>query len=203
MKSWPAVGVKDVLLYGSTLTENDPRDIDLVIFHNGRELAEFESPRYAAEGTKEVYDAPMTDLTSRRLDSFQKLLLLGYQSNILQRVARLVGERIERLDAGSESEARVKQSTKYHGCSEEETAAYLDLHGVNNVFDIHVLHTGLLGSESRFETARKTAISSCRDPQFWHRVLSKGQLYNHRTDDFTLTVEDKYPGALELFQIQQ
>ena len=46
---------------------------------------------------------------------------------------------------------------------------------------------------------RKYAVDSCRDPTFWFTILSEGRIYDRNTHDFSIKVEDKYPGALDLF----
>lgn len=84
----------------------------------------------------------------------------------------------------------------------------IDLYGINNVFDVIVLYSGVLradandqlqGKDITFTGMRKGAIESCRDPTFWYTILSEGKLYDRTKHDFTLSVNDKYPGAVELF----
>lgn len=229
-KSYSEARVKGVLLYGSTLRDSNPRDIDLVVLHDGgRKLVEFTPSRYADEGTEEKYDLEAGHPSNRRLKSFSILRCLGYAEGASEHhnAVRYLGERIEALGVGGDvPEERVQQYMRLWDCSEEDVAAYLDIHGVNNVFDVHILHTGLLGDnsaaerefESRkqygedyaqrcyndqingFAEERAKAIHSCNDPNFWHRVLSEGRLYDPTEMDFTQTIEDKFPGALKLFE---
>ncbi|MBI2549021.1 hypothetical protein HYW21_06755 [Candidatus Woesearchaeota archaeon] len=200
-KSWANARLEGVLLYGSTLRSDKPRDIDLVILHSGSKLIEFTPSRYADEGTKEIYDVEPDHPSTRRLDAWSTLSTLGYRGksdyDIKNRAVRFVGERIESLDAGSVPEERVQSFMSSRECPEADVAAYLDIYGVSNVFDVHVLHTGLLGDQGAEQRSR--AIASCNDPTFWHRVLSEGKLYDPKVHDFTLTIEEKYPGALQLF----
>lgn len=244
-QSWSAANVRDVLLYGSTLRSGDalerrkPRDIDFVILHCGNELAEFEESKYdqeyadePAEPRQDIHDLPSTDPRTRRLNAFNSLLRLGYAEgeDIGNRAVKLIGDRIASLEAGSLSEAEVKSWQNTLRERMDELGAYIDVNGVSNVFDVHVMHTGLLGDEEEVERAaerlyrgagfegfegverarentrehyakqRAQAVKSCVDPTFWHRVFSEGRLYTLATDDFTKTIEDKYPGALKLFE---
>lgn len=231
-KSWKEVQVDGVFLYGSTLHSSKPRDIDMVIFHSGERLAEFITPRYAEEGTKLLYDVPAGHPENRRITSFDLLTLLGYSKDDYPKelAVRFIGERIARLDAGSLSEETIQKEMNrpWRRCSEQEVAAYADMYGIDNVFDVHVLHTGLFGDTrfldrrfastdddettkqsvrnyylKQYATKRQEAIQSCRDPTFWHRVLSTGKLYNSEEHDFTLSIEQKYPDALKLFSVPE
>ncbi|MFH0837164.1 MAG: hypothetical protein V1870_03475 [Candidatus Aenigmatarchaeota archaeon] len=231
-RSWSGASIRDVLLYGDVLKNENSRnrDIDMVILHAGNKLEEFQRPEYTAEEPEgeTLYDISPTDSRTRRLPAFSILLQLGYKDNRKENVARAVGQRIEQLDAGTLSEQTIKSWLSCRDINEQNIGDYLDINGTSNVFDLHVMHTGLLGDrkaaedengwykqygEARFLTAvdenmerysfrRKEAMQSCRDPTFWHRVLSEGRLFDHETDDFTLTIEDKYPGALELFEVK-
>lgn len=208
--SWAEARVEDVLLYGSTLRSESPRDIDLVIFHRGgHKLAEFEKSEYAAEAGKAIDaqpipDLPSDDVTTTRLDSYRTLSKLGYKIGLDDNVVRLIGDRIATLDAGSVSEEGVASALRIWEpeLTEFTIGARLDIHGIAHIFDVHVMHTGLLDQSGSYTPYRDEAIHSCRDPTFWHRVLSEGRLYDRTTHDFSLGIEDKYPGALKLFEVQ-
>lgn len=73
---------------------------------------------------------------------------------------------------------------------------YLDL---NSTLDLHVMHRNLL-HEDRAHDQRDLAIQQSRDPTFWPSVLESGRLYNPETGHFDMKVDDKYQGAVELFQ---
>ncbi len=77
----------------------------------------------------------------------------------------------------------------------------------NEILDLHTLDARLLSrelqerdlptkfnpDEERAELCRK----KCTDPTFWHSVLSTGRLFDG--EHFTIPVEEKYKGCLELF----
>ncbi|GEM_PF-4601947 len=211
-KSWQRVGVQDVLLYGSTLrNDRTPRDIDLVILHSGSRLAEYDPPQYATEGAKNIPDVAVGDPETTRRNVFDILFRLGHREEEARTnsAVRLIGDRIEYLHVGSIPQEEIDRTLSFRDISEKDVGAYIDLHGISNIFDVHVMHTGLLGdlrgarenfAKIYYASARKTAIESCKDRTFWHRVLSEGRLYDIGAADFSRTVEDKYPGVLELFK---
>lgn len=234
-KSWAEARVEDVLLYGSTLQSKTPRDIDLVVFHSGGQLAEFEPTEYAQEtkpGSQPIHDLTPDDPQTTRLDAYNTLSRLGYRKSLADNVVRLIGDRIAALDAGSpvsEEDIALVLRVWRNELTESTLGAVRDIHGIASVFDIHVMHTGLLGwklpedraekmkargyneQQIRQEIAhgmqhyaqlRNTAIQSCRDPTFWHSVFSEGKLYDKRAHDFSLGIEEKYPGALKLFETE-
>jgi DNA-binding transcriptional ArsR family regulator len=218
-KSYSKAKVDNVVLYGSILEKDNPRDIDLIIVHSGPFLQEFMPSQYSDEGAEEISDVNPGHPSTRRLQAWNILLGLGYADNAKQNetTVRFIGERIKELDAGNVSEAKIKHHMDVFRCSEAEASSYIDVFGVSNVFDVHVLSKYLLmtpelikqelGERSRIEIdcnqrERKKLIEGCNDRAYWHSVLSKGKVYDPRQHDFTLTIEDKFPGALELFEVK-
>ena len=224
-KSYADVNLKEIMLFGSALRTDKPRDIDMLLLHTGDRLDEFTSSKYAEEGSTGIYDVPAESTGSRRCDPFSIFRNLGYRTTTTERAVRLIGERIKNLELGTKTDAEIKQLMRIYNVSEEDIAAYDDIYGINTIFDVHVLHTGLLGDQEpinrdakwyrengqhfdkiilgrarEYTEARNKAIESCRDPTFLHRVLSEGRIYNPAEHDFTFSVEDKYPGALKLFE---
>jgi len=232
-ESYDKHNIENVILFGSALHSKNPRDIDLVILHSGRKLVEFSPSHYAEEGQTARYDA-IVNPENTRLNAFEILLQLGYKTEPTKRVLKLIGERIQDLGCG-ESLSQETQShiRKYYGegkiYSKDEIPVDYDIYGVSAIFDVHVIHVGLLGDrkfaermarkdiEDGFEkeermgkkidsivsgyvSSRRTAIDSCNDPTFWHRILSTGKLYDKTESDFVIPIEDKYPGCLALFE---
>ncbi|OGI63676.1 hypothetical protein A2642_05175 [Candidatus Nomurabacteria bacterium RIFCSPHIGHO2_01_FULL_39_10] len=85
-----------------------------------------------------------------------------------------------------------KVNTKVRGMFSER--------GLNVDGDFDLL---LLSKETLYSSGAKrrgVMTDLCRDPTFWYTVLSEGRLYNLATEKFDLEVEQKYPGAVELFK---
>ena len=194
-KAYDSGSIAGVMLYGSTLTSDSPRDIDLLILHRGS--LECFSP-YA---TLRV-DEPVGDENAR--DSAYKIFMqLGYkeEGREADSVCTGIERRIEELNAGS----MVEETRDWFSRA--------DTYGVNNVFDVNVLYDGLLeGGQSGADKdslraqsrdrLREGAIASCRDPTFWYTILSEGRIYDREKHDFSIKVEDNYPGALSLFPLE-
>ncbi|HZX11934.1 MAG TPA: hypothetical protein VFE88_00550 [Candidatus Nanoarchaeia archaeon] len=230
-RSWSRCQVEDVLLYGSTLSSDHPRDIDLLILHQGDLLSSFERSIYFEERSKPIPDLTAGDPKTTRFNAYDILRRLGYGDHLPkdQTVVRIVSERIAPLHAGKVSQDKIKQWTRYTEEDGFDITACLDINGVANVFDIHAMHTGLLDDRraarkkaegyrflikdeaeieecaarnfEEFSSWREEAIASSMDPTFWHRVLSQGKLYDLEKNDFTIPIETKYPEALRLFEI--
>ncbi len=54
-----------------------------------------------------------------------------------------------------------------------------------------------------FEETRCYAVMQCTDPTFWASILEEGRLYDRETGDFSIPLEEKYPGAVDLFEPRQ
>jgi len=211
-KSWGANGVVDVMLYGSTLTSKSPKDIDLLVIHDGGRLRPF-SPY----STLRV-DEPVGKENARD-SAYGIFRQLGYKTEGRgnDSVAVAVGKRIAGLGAGNFTEEEIAEKTKdwervsreifkFH--DEPDVSNSYDVHGINNIFDVIVLHAGALMADANEQVAgrygtitgmRNSAVESCRDPTFWHTILSEGRIYDREKHDFSLRVEDKYAGAVDLF----
>jgi predicted nucleotidyltransferase len=200
-KSWHEARVEDVLLFGSTLTKKQPGDIDLVILHSGYRFKEFDRYDIIEEEKRPSYDKPASDPDNARRDAYTHLRCAGYLDELADSVARHVGDRIAHMELGTESPETVQA---VEGSLPDHAHAIIDVYGIENLFDIHVLHTKLLTDRvGQFATKRDEAITQSDDPGYLHRVLSTGKLFDRKTDDFTLTIEDRYPGALELFPVME
>jgi hypothetical protein len=193
--SWPALGVSDVLLFGSTLRETGtPNDIDMVIVHNSNNshrLAEFNADPYGQRPRRTTVTELRAGGNNDRHTAQHTFYQLGYLHSEAKRVGDLISKRV-----GQSLRAK----------ADEETMRLL--------FDVHVLHIGLFGYENNsgrivrstydlHTSARCEAIASCRDPTFWHTVLTTGRLYDRVTHDFTQPVSEKYPGTIGLFVVEK
>ena len=209
------------MLYGSTLNGEDPRDIDMVLLHSGYVLKEFS--RYASS---KMYDVEPETEADARISSWCIFNQLGYRVDESDSVTKAVGKLIEGLGAGTVTDEEIDEKRREHeecwkpnhrfgedeeeldlmeGAPEFDAEFDLDIHGISKVFDIHVLNTDLLRNpedevlREGVQGRRQGVIDSCGDLTYWYTVLSEGRLYDKRTHDFSILVEDKYPGALELF----
>jgi hypothetical protein len=195
-KSWDEVAVQDVLLFGSTLKGTCvPDDIDMLLLHSGQRLVEFDRDPYSTRpSAMKESDIPCGE-ENRRNGAWCFFRTLGYKGT---------GKDDDRRRDDSAYENILKRLEFMGGNSSEL---------VDSIFDVHVMHTGLLlahidppdvpGSgymDEYMKQQRAEAIKHCRDPTFWHTVLSEGRLYNPETHDFSLKVDDKYPGASDLFK---
>ncbi len=207
--------VVDVMLYGSTLTSPTPNDIDLLIIHNHGAKMKCFSPYETLR-----VDEPVGEKNARD-SAFGILRRLGYKHERRgnDSVVVAVGERIVGLGMGRytaekiDEEARVWERTSkevFEYVDEPNVATHIDLYGIEGLFDINVLDCLLLqqsilnaGEDSTVKSTvagmRKKAIKSCRDSTFWHTILSEGRLYDRAKYDFVIRVNDKYPGATDLF----
>lgn len=71
---------------------------------------------------------------------------------------------------------------------------------VDETLDMHCITTGILSNPDDFyHRKRATAIHQSKDPRFWPDILSAGRLYNPETKEFNIPLEQKYPGAVQLF----
>lgn len=192
-KSYPKIKVSDVMLFGSTLRTKNPRDIDLLIIHEGHGL-----PQYSCYEPKEklfLADQPPGD-TNKRSPSSSLLAQLGYISETNRRDSPLnyIAQRIAPL---FDSEFVIHE---YFLDEVSQTR-------VNSMFDVLVLKTAGLQPDlpegackyPNPKEVREGALGSCKDPTFWHTILSEGRLYDIDKHDFTISVEEKYPGSLARF----
>ncbi len=212
-KSWEGHRVKDVLLYGSTLNSDSPSDIDLLIIHDSIKLKDFSI--YTDKPLK--VDEPVGKENAReRSYSIFHQLSYKYEERRNDTVVAAIGKRIAPLNLGTCTNEEIKKADeKYRKIFENvfpdkfDVSNVIDLYGIDNIFDVHVLHTKALIDDSGKKREsisvktpseiRKEAIESCKDKKFWHTILSEGRIYDKSTHDFSQTVEEKYPRALSLF----
>ena len=202
-KSWDEVGVKDVLLFGSTVRKKEvPNDIDLLILHDGYKLEEFYDDAYEEHSPKAVClsDHRVGD-NSRRIWATGMLNLLGYKGNDALLRDKLYHERFGLESQFREDSAYNNVMNRVKHITGEDDSAALD-----KLLDIHAMSVNLLirdEDEGRFRyysDKRTQAINCCRDPTFWYTVLSEGRIYDLDKHDFTIKVNDKYPDAIRMFQ---
>ena len=191
-KSRHRVGVKDVILFGSTLREDkNPDDIDLLILHYGVRLDEFSKDPYrkfvsiAAES-----DQPFGK-ENKRCYSSQTFNLLGF-----------VGDGTDKDYTDAEFEDYRKDSAYQHIKKRvrDLIGETDDVEGINQIFDVHSMRIDLFIRDEANATRRDQAMSCCRDRSFWHTVLTEGRIFDLKKHDFLIRVNDKYPGATDLFK---
>ena len=194
--SWESSRIRDVLLYGSTLRSGVPEDIDLLIIHGGLKFGSFSLPNSDIPSKDLRLDRPVGEDNPRDYSSVI-LSNCGYkegrefmEDNVYKKLERLLEERYGFI--------------------------YPDSSLVDDLFDVNILSTKILDVNASDDdlmdhvwdwgthkdisyNARERAIESCRDPTFWHTILSGGRIYDMDKQDFTIGVEEKYPGALDLF----
>lgn len=224
-KSWEEVKVEGVMLFGSTLRRDNPNDIDLLILHSGNKLSPY--TRYSEREGKMQYDAP-TGKGNVRERSFNLLRYTGYRIDSNERAVAHIGRRIEQLGAGPALSERVQQDIEERGadvvCNDEDIygietvfdvqAMSTALLGDAKPLELEARTHAAYGSDEnrereyqdywrylrkRIAGERQDAVKNCRDPTFWHTILSEGRLYDPARHDFTIPIEEKYPGALALF----
>lgn len=184
-KSNDNVCVKDVLLFGSTIRkEEDPKDIDLLILHKGRSLREFCEDPYTSTGERFSNDSAYN-----RLDD------LGYKRDEDLLEGKTWEQEIEIVSEWKKKSVLKEVMTRVSGIIGQDNYGELD-----NLFDIHALSIRLFERDDEYLTKRRTkAIKSCRDPTFWHTVLSEGKIYDLDKHDFITKVDEKYSSATDLF----
>ena len=201
-KSWGEVGVKDVLLFGSASRGNtNPNDIDMLILHYGCGLEEFDRDPYGfrPDGVKQSDMPPLSG--NMRIGADGIFSELGYKEDPADNYQTDDDdpEREERMRLDSAFNNIVKRVEQL-GIRPPNGLEFEDADQFNALFDVHVLSTELLKNDEYGASRREEAIKSCRDPTFWHTILSAGKLYDFDKHDFTMSVNDKYPGAAELFK---
>jgi predicted nucleotidyltransferase len=171
-KSYEKRNILEVILYGSALKEDFPGDIDLLIIHNNWGLAPFSRYHPLNLEGKFLEDKPKGE----KNDATSIFLdLNGFDYDEKEWVITAI-------------ENRIKQSN------------FTYLPEINEIFDVSIIQEDLLKQYEDNKYLRMCAIDACRDSTFWSTILSEGKIYDKSTHDFSLRVEDKYPGAAELFK---
>jgi hypothetical protein len=183
-KSWEENGILQVMLYGSTLHSSQPRDIDLLVIHNGQRLAPYFYYR------KLISDAPPGE-NNARMPPLDFLMRLGYregdckENSVLARVEALVSPKnvneiydFNALNAGLlvNSNAVIAKGDPMDGSACDPWSLFATTSDV-----------------------RKRAIDCCKETNFWHTILSQGKIYDPNSNDFSIQVRELYPDALGLF----
>lgn len=190
-KSYEGNGILQVMLYGSTLHNDNPKDIDLLVIHDGRKLVP-----YFVYRKLQMTSPPGVD--NARMFPFDFLEKLGYregglpEDGVLANVERLVSPRsvndvydFNALDAFvlSDENGLVGGVDMF-----EARGRFMGALGVNRLF-VKLLVNKLRGG----------AIQSCKETNFWHTILSEGKVYDTKSGDFSIGVNDLYPDVLRFF----
>mgnify|MGYP004001083087 FL=1 len=233
-------GVKDVLLFGSAIRGEEPKDLDLLALHNLYELNKFgmftkynekthrvepdldkniEDQRFMAMhileamGSKNIDDP--RDVKQFLYDHFHSNKFdLGlirsdnvFSGNVQFRCSQyglgLIDVEIKSGSAYSEVLEKVFDEVDKAVAKDlvlTKVAALMEARGLGleENLDLHAMNNGLLVPKGVRD--RTLAIKQCRDPTFWHSILSEGRLYNLDSGKFEVPVGDKYPQALDLFK---
>jgi len=187
-KSWEDVEVRDVLAVGSLLDNDSPDDIDMIVLHEGYRLREFSRDPYNEIENPIYHSDEKPSEKNRRFRGSTILRQLGYPMALTD----------------SNPTMQYKASVFYHvlkrveGLSFEVPEMLSDSQNeeLSALFDLHVLSISLFEPDN---LTRMEAVENCKDNRFWYQALKSGRLYDPRTHDFTMPLEDKYPGAIELF----
>lgn len=200
--------LRDVLLFGSTLRQNkDPEDIDLVILHKGWKLEEFDKDPYGEKkDAKPKHDKPIGEDNLRQHSSaifhqlgyrnIEEFDYFEFRNTWDEEHGQANREDFQAAFEKAQEDYWVRRSLN---SVDTQIIKLVYPRSVDDIFDVHVLSTVLFGDERHIEHGRREAMRSCRDPTFWYTVLTEGRLYDSSTKDFTLEVDEKYPGATELF----
>lgn len=203
-KSWDMVDVKDVLLFGSASRgETNPNDLDMLILHNGYKLQEFDRDPYRKREDW-VRQSDMPSISgNKRYDAYGIFMMLGYKGDPKDNYETNDWRKEERKEEILKQDSAVNniiRRVEPFGIRPPKGWEFEDGDQFSALFDVHVLSTKLLNADDYRVNERKEAIKSCRDPKFWYNVLSTGKLYDPSKHDFTMSVSDKYPCAVELFK---
>ena len=215
------VSVNDVLLFGGTLRKETTRDIDLVLMHNRDQLNIFGYATVYDENEGCVAIDPEGTLSEEtRATATTILNVLGGPQHFEAFDVEIVINNERIMHYRDRERARRIGDTNFPEFDEAESRAFYeaeylqlvvaqvtkiveDIGGnVDALLDLQVIHQDLLDpNNEQSNEHRQLAIDQSRDPKFWHDVLTEGRLYNPETGQFDTTVDEKYPGATELFAI--
>ncbi|MBI4439605.1 hypothetical protein HY638_01380 [Candidatus Woesearchaeota archaeon] len=225
--------VKDVLLFGSTLRDNPHDIDMLIIHtlpvldgfgkitkydeKTGRMVADdevkIEDERYNAEAILEAMGSPLFEDFYEERESIERSVK---KASWETKKWPIKGEFI--VDGVGKVKVRAKDPMEFYTTIMTEADKtlrrnmvagkvgwYLGYCGLainDRTLDLQVMNQDLLVPEKGQED-REIAIKQCRDPLFWHTVLTTGRLYDRHAGEFspkfTIPVEAKYPHAAELF----
>jgi len=181
--SWEQNGIMHVMLYGSTLHNSQPNDIDLLVIHNGQKLVPYFYYR------KLKPDSPIGE-DNARIPAKTFLGMLGYkedsspEENVLNNIETLVSPR---------------NVNKIYDFNALNVNLLMDKEEVIWFPDIwNGIRLGGPAHKS-IPDLRNEAIQSCRETNFWYTILSEGRIYDRRSGDFSIKVSELFPDALRLF----
>ncbi len=236
----PHYGVHDLLLFGSTLTEQSPHDIDLLVVHNMNLLGELGiATQYDVKQGRCVPD-PKAKIekgdnycASRILEAmgspeFEDWIEFKGKIGDLERedlhnLSKSGGRYGGTVDLPYVGEIQIAENSDIRAVFDQIEAAsqpviqrynagrvFVKVEGllkplgleVDDVLDMHAMERRLLiEDELSHEKGdeRQIVIGQCRDPTFWQSVLRTGRLYDKERGTFSVPVEQKYPGVVELF----
>lgn len=197
-KSYADSKVADVALFGSTARGQAPRDIDMLILHNGDRLKEFDDidPYGSRVGWKNVSDiSPQKG--NNRYDSFSIFHRLGSKTYTKKdERQRCRGQVVDSSPLGSILKTAGQMLIKHP----KYIYGFKDRKAFSKLFDVHVLPVDFFANQNAQK--RMEAIKSCRDPTFWYTVLGECKIYDLSAHEFDIPFQQKYLGALELFKVK-
>lgn len=216
------IGIRDVMLFGSTL-KRDGNDIDMLVIHSLPALLCYgeytvykdgqllENPEAMVEDLRPSPGLVLEKMGSRKIPDlfetrYEMLTSLGRQTGNLERPESAYLPEIGDINIAQIGIDRVYEVIEYKIAQlESETAlarteSFLEGKGLDleKSLDLQLMYEGLLDPTTNSDK-RKYAVSHCRDPTFWPSILESGRLYDPEKGKFSVPVEDKYPGAVALF----
>ena len=208
-KSYLDVGVEGVVIFGSLARgDTNPNDIDMLILHRGHKLEEFSKDPYGERADWVMESDSGVRTGNRRLDAYAIFWSLGYRGDPADDYYTQDREKEHKLMQDSAMHNIIKRVGVLGIPPLESPYGFnypdSDRERLSLLLDVHVLSTRMFGKKDEtdfyFSSSPQEPIDNCRDPTFWHTVLSEGKMYDPGRHDFTLTVEDKFPGAAKLFE---
>ena len=218
--------VHDIMLFGSTLNKNG-KDLDFLVIHALPGLSSYgmftkydenqhrmvEDPDWKIENERYTAESILRDMGSRRFDN-ELECELGIRESLrgLGTIRELPEEidvpyigtiqlrELGYLGANKLFDAKIDEYCKESVLN--NTQGLLRSNGltIEHALDLHVFQRDLL-NPSECAEERRYAISHCNDPTFWSSILENGRLYDPESGRFSRRVNDKYPGAVELFAV--
>ncbi|MFH1590082.1 MAG: hypothetical protein ABIB43_05945 [archaeon] len=182
-RSYDNMKLKDVMLYGSLVRkEDDIRDIDFIIFHDGHRLPEFmRDPRGRNE---QVY----TNIKNKKIDSFSTLESLGYPGT--KNINLKENYNLMRSESVIAKVYKILEPFRFKPYNGFVSHLDIDRTKLTYMFEIQTLSTKLFTDEGK--ELRDRLLQTGRDPHFWEKIFSEGKLYNQETKKFDIEPKEKY-----------
>ncbi len=219
-------GVHDVMLFGSTLT-GEAHNIDMLIIHNITQLdlplsvwpvnpdSKKERPGYINELILNALGAPAFMGFHGTVSS----ICAPFDSNLrFNMKPKLNYPYTGKVDVPEFGQIHIENAQGWYHVSiqvenqvrktlEQEMVVtkvqkLLEQRGLNlGSLDLMLMNRRLLlPNRPDCESTRNDKIRRCTDRTFWPSILESGRIYNKETRHFDMRINDKYPGAVELFQ---